>query len=177
MSTLSRARTLGVVAALGLGAPLFTHCADAADRFDPSDLKALGAALALERAALDTYAKAVEAKALSTPVLAVVSGFVADHTAHRDALVAAITALGQTPGTDLAPLDTPTLQNEADRLNYAYTVERALANAHLAAVAAFRNRDYAKTAASILGVETTHVALLAEALRKGSAYPSSFVSV
>lgn len=177
MTTLSRARTLGIVAALGLGAPLLTHCAVAADKFDPNDLKALGAALALERAALDAYGKAVDAKTLSTPVIAVVTGFVADHTAHRDALIAAITALGQTPGTDLAPLDTPTLQNEADALNYAYTVERTLATTHLTAVATFRNRDYAKTAASILGVETTHVALLAEALRKGSAYPTSFVSM
>ena len=102
--------------------------------------------------------------------------FVTDHTAHRDALIAAITAGGQTPGTDLATLDTPTLGNEAEFLNYAYTVERSLASGHLAAVAGFHNRDYAKTAASILGVETTHVALLAEALRKGSAYPTSFVA-
>ena len=175
MSTLSRAHALGALAALGLAAPLISNCTLAADKIDPADLKTLGSALALERAALDAYGKAVDSKALSAPVLAVVNLFVADHTAHRDALIAAITAGGQTPGTDLAPLDTPTLQTEADILNYAYGVERTLANGHLTAVPAFRNRDFAKTAASILGVETTHVALLAEALRKGNAYPSSFV--
>ena len=176
MATLSRAHILGAVAALGLGAPLLVHDSVAADRFDPSDLKALGTALALERAALDAYGKAIDSKALSAPVVAAVNVFVTDHTAHRDALIAAITALGQTPGTDLATLDTPTLGNEADILNYAYSIERTLANAHLSAVPTFHNRDYAKTAASILGVETTHVALLAEALRKGNAYPTSFVA-
>ncbi|MBC5822155.1 MAG: ferritin-like domain-containing protein [Candidatus Eremiobacteraeota bacterium] len=70
----------------------------------------------------------------------------------------------------------PPLHAEIDVLGFAYTIERMLADVHLAPVATYRNRDYAKTAASILGVETTHVALLAEALRRNPAYPSSFVA-
>ena len=176
MAMLSRAHILGAVTALGLGAPLLARGSGAADKGDPNDVKALGTALALERAALDAYGKAIDGKLLSTPVLAVVNVFVADHTAHRDALIAAITALGQTPGTDLATLDASTATNEAGFLDFAYSLERTLANGHLTAVPSFHNHDYAKTAASILGVETTHVALLAEALRKGNAYPTSFVA-
>ncbi len=176
MSTHTRAQALGAVAALGLAAPLLTRCAFAADKVDPNDLKSLGTELALERAAIKAYTDAAALNVLSPSVLAVLSGFLADHNAHRDAIVAAFTAGGQTPSDDVAPLDTPSLHTEADVLNFVYTVERTLADAHLSAVPLYKDRDYAKTAASILGVETTHVALLAEALRRNPAYPSSFVA-
>ncbi len=176
MSTYTRARALAAAGALGLAAPLLNQCAFAADKVDADDVKSIATELALERAAVKAYTDSAALGVVSPPVLAVLNGFLADHTAHRDALIAALTAAGQQVPQDPAPLDTPTLHAEADVLSFAYTVERMLADAHLGAVPAFKNRDYAKTAASILGIETTHVALLAEALRKNPAYPSSFVA-
>ncbi|MDQ2908246.1 MAG: ferritin-like domain-containing protein [Candidatus Eremiobacteraeota bacterium] len=175
MSTYTRARVLGIAGAVGFAAPFLTRCAFAADRVDPNDLKSLATELAAERAAIKAYTDAAALGVVSAPVIAVLNGFLADHNAHRDALIAAYTGAGQTAPADVAPLDTPPLHNENDVLNFAYTVERMLADGHLTAVPLYKNRDYATTAASILGVETTHVALLAEALRRNPAYPSSFV--
>lgn len=175
MSTCTRAQALGAAGAFGLAAPLLTRCAFAADKVDGGDLKSLATELALERSAIKAYTDAAALGVLSPSVLAVLNGFLADHNAHRDALITTYTTAGQTAPEDVAPLDTPPLHAEADVLNFAYTVERMLAGAHLTAVPVYKNRDYATTAASILGVETTHVALLAEALRRNPAYPSSFV--
>ncbi len=176
MSTLTRAQALGAAGALGLTAPLLTHCTLAAGAIDAGDATSLGSELALERAAVKAYTDAAASGIVSPSVLAVLNSFLADHTAHRDALIAALTTAGRQAPEDVATLDTPVLHAEVDVLGFAYTIERMLADAHLAPVATYKNRDYAKTAASILGVETTHVALLAEALRRNPAYPSSFVA-
>jgi len=176
MSTFTRAQALGAAAALGLAAPLLTNCTLAAGGIDAGDVTSLGSELALERAAVKAYTDAAATGIVSASVLAVLNGFLADHTAHRDALIAAFTNAGRQAPEDVAPLDSPAMHAEIDVLGFAYTVERMLADGHLTPVATYKNRDYAKTAASILGVETTHVALLAEALRRNPAYPTSFVA-
>jgi hypothetical protein len=68
------------------------------------------------------------------------------------------------------------MKTEADFLAFALSTERQLASSYLAAVPQFKNRDLAKTAASILGVDTAHVAVLSEALRQYPPYPGGFVS-
>lgn len=177
MPKISRSSALGATGALALAAPLvFANFAQAAARADAGDIKLLNTAIPLERAAVKAYADAAALKILSPSVLAVTNGFMADHQAHLDALVAAVTQGGATPSPDTAPLATPKLATESDILNFAYTVERLAASTYLSTIAQFRNRDLATTAAAIMGVETTHVALLAEALRKNPAYPSSFVT-
>ncbi len=177
MPIISRASALGVSSVLALAAPLlFERVVLAAGKADPGDIKLLNTVIPLERAALKAYGDAAATNILTPPVLAVAKSFMADHQAHLDALVAAITQGGATPSADTAALATPTLATEADILNFAYTVERLAASTYLGTVAQFKNRDLATTAASIMGVATTHVALLAEALKKNPAYPTSFVT-
>ncbi len=176
MPSLSRAQTLGTACAAALALGFARTGVAAPSKIDGDDAKALATELALERAAVKAYTDAAAGKILTPPVLAVFNRFLADHTAHRDALVAALTAAGTTPTEDVAPLTVPDMKTEADVLEFVYTVERSLADGYVAAVSTFKNRDYAKIAASTLGVETTHVALIAEALRKSPAYPSGFVA-
>ena len=167
MSTISRAKALGAASAVALVGPaLMTNFLMAADAMDPGDIAILNTAIALERAGIKAYTDAAGTGLLSAPVLAVAKGFLADHTAHRDALIAAVKAGGGTPTETTTHLDYPPLKSEADILNFAYVVEPS-----------FKNRDLAKTAGAILGVETTHVAILGYVLKKGTEpYPSSFVS-
>lgn len=176
MPNLSRSSALGAVSAAALAAPLvFANFARAAAKADAGDIKLLNTAIPLERAAIKAYADAAALNVLSPGVLGVLKSFMADHQAHLDALAAAVTQGGATPAPETATLQTPTLKTEGDILAYAYTVERLAATTYLGTVAQFKNRDLATTAAAIMGVETTHVALLAEALRKNPAYPSGFV--
>ena len=177
MPKLSRANALGATSAIALTAPLLVrNFVLAAQKADGGDIKLLNTAIPLERAAIKAYADAAATKLLSPAVLAVATSFMADHQAHLDALVAAVTEGGATPSPDTAPLTPPPLANERDILAFAYTVERLAASTYLGTIAQFKNRDLATTAASIMGIETTHVALLAEALRKNPAYPSGVVT-
>lgn len=174
---ISRARALGATSALVLSSPsLYARLVAAAGKADPADIKLLNTAIPLERAAVKAYADAAATNLVSPSVLTVLKAFAADHQAHLDALSAAVTQGGATPSPDTATLPAATLGNELDILNFAYTIERLAANTYLGTVAAFKSRDLAATAASIMGVEATHVALLAEALRKSPAYPSGFIT-
>ena len=177
MPNISRATALGAATAAVVAAPvLFERLALAASKADPADIKLLNTAVPLERAAVKAYADADATNLLSPQARVVLKSFMADHQAHLDALVAAVAQGGATPSPDTATIPVPTLANELDILNYAYTIERLAASTYLSTIALFKNRDLATTAAAIMGVETTHVALLAEALKKNPAYPSSFVS-
>jgi rubrerythrin len=176
MEIVTRARMLGATSALVLVGPsLLGSFLLAAEKADPGDLKLLNAGIALERAGIKAYSDAAATKLLSPGVLAVATQFMNDHIAHRDALIAAVKQGGGTPTDDTTVLQYPTLATEADILNFAYGVERTAANTYLSVIPAFKNRDLAHTAGAILGVETTHVALLGEALKKGEVYPSAFV--
>jgi hypothetical protein len=152
-----------------IGSPLLTALAAAAQAADPADIDTLNTAIALERAGIKAYADAAATGLLSKPVLALAGRFVADHTAHRDALIGAVLAAGATPSTAPAPIAYPTLATEHDVLAFAQVVEMK------AVIPDLKNRTLAGVAASILGVETTHVALLAEALQT-RVYASGFVA-
>jgi rubrerythrin len=169
---------LGAGSAIALvGLPLMTRFVEAAETADPSDIGALNAALALERAGVKAYTDAAATGLLSKPVLAVASGFLADHAAHRDALIAAIRVAGGTPTAETAKLSYPALKSEADILRFALAVEEKAANTYLSIVAEFKDRKFAELSASILGVETTHVALLSSALGRPTPYPGGFMPV
>ncbi|GAC1441045.1 MAG: hypothetical protein NVS2B8_07440 [Vulcanimicrobiaceae bacterium] len=176
MPSITRLRALGATGAVALAAPFLTAIAGAAPRADGADLKLLNSVIPLERAAVKAYAEATALGILGPGVLAVLKRFMADHQAHLDALVAAVTQAGGVLSPDTAPLEVPTLKTERDVLDFTYTVERLVASTHLGTIAQYKNRDFATTAAAIMGVDTTHVALLAEALRKTPAYPTSFVT-
>jgi len=176
LSSLRRAHLLAFGTAAGLiGAPLLTAFAAAAQSADPADIDTLNAAIALERAGIKAYADAAATGLLSKPVLALAGRFVADHTAHRDALIGAVRSAGFTATDAIAPIATPPLATERDVLAFANTVEMKAASTYLSVIPDLKNRTLAGVAASILGVETTHVALLAEALQT-RVYASGFVA-
>ncbi len=177
MTIFSRAKALGATSALLLTSPLLkAQFAAAAGKGDAGDIKLLDAAVSLERAAVKAYGDAAASNLVTPSVLAVLKSFMADHQAHLDALAAAVTQSGATPSADTAAVATPQLTTEADILSFAYTIERLAASTYLAAIAQYKNRDLATTAASIMGVDATHVALLAEALKRNPAYPNGFIT-
>jgi hypothetical protein len=108
-------------------------------------------------------------------VLAVSKGFMADHMAHRDALIAAVKAGGGVPSEETVKLVYPSLKTEKDILVFAQSVERQAASAYLGVFPVLQDKALAKAAASILGVETMHVGILATALGQPQPY-SGFIS-
>ena len=71
------------------------------------------------------------------------------------------------------PVDT--LKNQNDVLRFAATLEKGAVSAYLGAVPLLNNRDLAKAAASILGDEAMHWAVLRNALGEAPV-PSAFMS-
>ncbi len=161
------------IAAFGL--PLLSHFAAAAATANPDDIATLNSAIELERAGIKAYADAAATKLLSAPVLAIASRFAADHTAHRDALIGAVRSAGAVPSTAIAPIAYPPLATEHDVIAFANVVEMKAASTYLSVIPDLHDRALAGVAASILGVETTHVALLSQALGVRS-YATGFVS-
>lgn len=173
----SRAKLLGTGTALAaFGAGLLGPFLTAAEAADDGDVKLLNSAISLERAGIKAYKDAAATGLLSAPILAVAKGFMQDHMAHRDALIAAVKTAGSTPTDKTTPLDYPVLKSQNDILTFAQTVERGAATAYLTAIPKFKDRMLAKAAGSILGVETTHVALLAYTLKQGTEPYKDFVS-
>ena len=66
-------------------------------------------------------------------------------------------------------------KTQADVLRFAASLEKGAVSAYLGAVPAFQNRDLAKAAASILGDEAMHWAILRHALGENPV-PEAFVS-
>jgi len=148
----------------------------AAEAADESDVKILNVAIELERAGIKAYADAAATGLLKKPVLAVATGFMRDHEAHRDALIAAVKHAGATPTAEVTKLTYPTLASQSDILKFALVVERQAATTYLSVIPSFTDRHLAQVAASILGNETTHVAILAQTLGLGTEPYGGFVS-
>ena len=175
MTKITRSALLGAGSAIALvGFPLMTRFVEAAQAADKNDLATLNAAIELERAGIKAYADAAATGLLPAGILQVAKGFAADHTAHRDALIAAVIAGGGTPSAATAKLTYPPLKSQADVLHFAKTIEEKAASTYLSIIPDFKDRNLASVAASILGVETTHVALLASVLGEPRAYSSGF---
>ena len=167
---------LGSGAALALvGSPLLSEFARAAAGADPADLATLNTALELERAGIKAYDDAAATRLLAPAILDVAKGFRADHVAHLDALTVAVRTGGGTPSLATAKLDYPALRTSGDILRFARDVEEKAASTYLSVIPDLKDRTLAQTAAAILGVETTHVALLAQALGE-RAYPHAFTT-
>lgn len=175
MKSITRAQALFSATALGLiGAPLLGDLAAAASAA-PGDLQTLNAAIELERAGIAAYDAAAKTGFLSGRILTVALAFRADHIAHRDALIGAVRAGGGIPTVKTARLPVPKLTDAHDILRYAKSVEEKAASTYLSVIPDFQDRNLAQVSAAILGVETTHVALLDEALHEFPAYPGGFV--
>lgn len=146
-----------------------------AETLAPGDLDTLNAAIELERAGIKAYDDAAATNLLTPKILAVAQLFKRDHQVHLAALVAAVESAGGKVSDKTLVLPYPKLATEADILSFAKVVEEKAASTYLSVVPEFKDRDLAQVVASILGVETIHVGVLAQALGTFPPYPSGFV--
>ena len=140
------------------------------------DLKILNVALGLEHEAIAAYQAGAESKLLDKPVLDVAVLFQSQHKAHRDALAAAIKRAGGTPvePKKMSEYSWPRLASQTDVLMFAAKLEAGAASAYLGALRAIENKEYLTAAASIMGNETQHLALLRQVLKENPV-PAPFI--
>lgn len=140
----------------------------AAERADSAaqDTRILNTALGAELEAIAAYQLGADSGLLQKPVRDLALTFQGHHRAHADLLASTVTKLGGKPvaAKDKYNFPADTLKNQADVLRFAATLEKGAVSAYLGAVPVFGNRDLAKAAASILGDEAMHWAVLRNAL-------------
>lgn len=141
------------------------------------DVQILNTALAAELEAIAAYQLGAESKLLDKPVLALALTFQGHHKEHADVLGKTVEKLGGQPVAARRSYAFPAsqLKSQADVLRFAAKLEQGAVSAYLGAVPLFANRDLSKAAASILGDEAMHWAVLRQALGEPPV-PSAFVS-
>ncbi len=151
---------------------LAAQSADAA-----GDVRILNTALAAEYEAIAAYQVGAESGLLQKPVLDLAVTFQGQHKEHADVLAKTVQKLGGTPVAAKPKYEFPvaSLKTQADVLTFAATLEKGAVSAYLGAVPLFANRDLSKAAASILGDEAMHWAVLRQALGMPPV-PSAFVA-
>jgi rubrerythrin len=151
--------------------------AAAAGAADPKDVQILNTALAAELEAIAAYQVGAESKLLGKPVLELALTFQGHHKEHADLLAKTVEKLGGKAVAAKANYDFPvaSLKSQADVVRFAAKLEQGAVSAYLGAVPLFANRDLSKAAASILGDEAMHWAVLRQALGEVPV-PSAFVS-
>jgi len=142
-----------------------------------SDIRILNTALGAELEAIAAYQVGAQSKLLEKPVLDLAVTFQGHHKEHADVLSRTIEKLGGKPVTAKAKYEFPvaTLKTQADVLRFAAQLEKGAVSAYLGAVPVFGNRDLSKAAASILGDEAMHWAVLRHALGEAPV-PGAFVA-
>ena len=141
------------------------------------DVQILNTALGAELEAIAAYQLGAESKLLEKPVLDLAVTFQGHHKQHADVLSKTIQKLGGRAVLAKDKYDFPVdqLKSQADVLKFAAKLEQGAVSAYLGAVPLFGNRDLAKAAASILGDEAMHWAVLRQALGEAPV-PSAFMS-
>ena len=143
----------------------------------PSDIQILNTALGAELEAIAAYQLGAESKLLQKPVLDLALTFQGHHKQHAEVLAKTVSKLGGKPVAAKAKYNFPVeqLKSQADVLKFAAQLEQGAVSAYLGAVPLFNNRDLSKAAASILGDEAMHWAILRQALGQVPV-PSAFVT-
>ena len=143
----------------------------------PSDVTILNGALASELEAIAAYDVGAKSGLLQKPALDLALTFQGHHRAHAALLSSTVGKLGGQPAVAKAHYAFPTegLKNQADVLRFAAQLEKGAVSAYLAAVPVIADRELAKAAASILGDEAMHWAVLRQALGE-EPVPVAFVS-
>jgi rubrerythrin len=141
------------------------------------DIQILNTALGAELEAIAAYQLGAESNLLQKPVLDLALGFQGHHKEHADVLAKTVAKLGGKPVVAKAKYNFPVeqLKSQADVLKFAAKLEQGAVSAYLGAVPLFGNRDLAKAAASILGDEAMHWAILRQALGEAPV-PSAFMA-
>jgi len=142
-----------------------------------SDVRILNSALGAELEAIAAYQVGAESGLLQKPVLELAVTFQGHHKEHADLLAKTIVKVGGKAASTKSryTFPTETLKTQADVLRFAAGLEKGAVSAYLGAVPIFNNRDLAKAAASILGDEAMHWAILRNAVGEVPV-PSAFVS-
>lgn len=141
------------------------------------DVRILNTALGAELEAIAAYQLGADSGLLQKPVRDLALAFQGHHKEHADVLAKTVAKLGGKAVTAKAKYTFPTetLKTQADVLRFAAALEKGAVSAYLGAVPVFGNRDLAKAAASILGDEAMHWAVLRSAVGE-VAVPAAFVS-
>lgn len=142
-----------------------------------ADISILNTALGAELEAIAAYQVGAESGLLQKPVLNLAVQFQGHHKEHADVLAKTVRSLGGKPVDAKKAYDFPVekLKSQNDVLGFAAGLEKGAVSAYLGAVPLFKNRDLAKAAASILGDEAMHWAVLRNALGQNPV-PVAFVS-
>ena len=185
LETLSRRRfivgsctTLSATAvALMAGRPALAAAHTGKGDDTASDVRILNTALSAELEAVAAYEVGAGSGLLQKPVLALALQFQGHHKEHADLLAKTIHRLGGTPvqARERYVFPTDKLKNQADVLGFAAGLERGAVSAYLGAVPLFHDRELSSAAASILGDEAMHWAILRQALGQNPV-PTAFVS-
>ncbi len=142
------------------------------------DLAILNVALGLEYQAIAAYQVGAESGLLRKPVLDVAVKFQSQHKDHAAVLASTIKRLGgkAVQAKTVADYGFPTdkLKTQGDVLAFAAGLEKGAARAYLGAVPQFHNKDLARAAASIMGDETMHWAILLNAMGQDPV-PAAFI--
>ena len=143
----------------------------------PNDVQILNTALGAELEAIAAYQLGAESKLLEKPVLDLALTFQGHHKEHAAMLIQTVEKLGGKAVLAKAKYNFPVdqLKSQADVLKFAAKLEQGAVSAYLGAVPLFGNRDLAKAAASILGDEAMHWAILRQALGEVPV-PSAFMA-
>ena len=137
----------------------------------------MNTALGAELEAVAAYQLGADSGLLSKPVLGVALQFQGHHKQHADALAGAVQKLGGRPVEAKKDYGFPAgkLKAEKDVVSFAAGLEKGAVSAYLGAVPVFGDRELARVAASILGDEAMHWAILRQALGQNPV-PDAFVS-
>jgi hypothetical protein len=133
--------------------------------------------LGAELEAVASYQLGGDSGLLDPGSRAVALKFQGHHKEHADVLAGTIRKLGGHPVEAKSRYDFPMekLKNQTDVLRFAAQLEKGAVSAYLGAVPIFANRDLSRAAASILGDEAMHWAVLRQVLGEDPV-PSAFVS-
>jgi rubrerythrin len=140
------------------------------------DVQILNTALGAELEAIAAYQLGADSGLLHKPVRELALTFQGHHRQHAELLANTIGKLGGKPAAAKPHYSFPTetLKAQADVLRFAAKLEQGAVSAYLGAVPLFANRDLAHAAASILGDEAMHWAVLRNALGEAPV-PSAFM--
>ncbi|WP_404300397.1 ferritin-like domain-containing protein [Alicycliphilus denitrificans] len=165
------------VALLGGRDALAAGAAKTTAKQHEADMRILNTALGAEYEAIAAYQVGAESGLLTSGVLALAQQFQGHHKEHAQAIAGAVQKMGGKPVEAKARYSFPTdtLKAEADVLRFAAGLERGAVSAYLGAVPLFADRALAQVAASILGDEAMHWAVLRQALGEAPV-PSAFMS-
>jgi rubrerythrin len=178
-SALSTGAVLSATAVAMLGGrDALAAAAKTGDGDTATDVRILNTARGAELEAIAAYQVGAESGLLSQGAKNVALQFQGHHKEHADAIGQAVRKLGGQPVEAKAQYRFPVekLKSEADVLQFAAGLEKGAVSAYLGAVPLFADRQLAQVAASILGDEAMHWAVLRQVLGETSVVPSAFMA-